>query len=169
MKIKEYLNAKYGGRATTLLYCEAKVFGIPYPPPSGWLVTYGDSEISSTQATKLKLTLEKSNKESASQGLRVLKDAWIVLQNSPDVLNKDFLQSKAWKRLRYQALKLHGNKCQSCGASPSTGAVLNVDHILPRRLFPESAMQIENLQILCSDCNEGKGNWDMTSFKELKV
>jgi 5-methylcytosine-specific restriction endonuclease McrA len=169
MKIKEYLNAKYGGRASTLLHCEAKVFGIPYPPPSGWLDTYGNSEISSTQAKKLKSTLEKSNKESANQGLRVLQDAWIVLQNSPDVLSKDFLHSKAWKRLRYQALKLHGNKCQCCGASPSIGAVLNVDHILPRRLFPESALQIENLQVLCGDCNEGKGNWDMTSFKELKV
>ena len=169
MRIKEYLNAKYGGRATTLLYCEATVFGIPYPPPSGWLIKYGDSEISSTQATKLKSVLEKSNKESASQGLRVLQDAWIVLQNSPNVLSKDFLQSKTWKRLRYQALKIHGNKCQCCGASPSTGAVLNVDHVLPRRLFPESALQLENLQVLCGDCNEGKGNWDMTSFKEIEV
>lgn len=166
MKIKEYLNAKYGGRATTLLACEARVFGIPYPPPSGWLAKFGDDEISVNQSIELQSALKKSDKKSAAKGLKVLEDAWLVLKNTPDVSSKLFLASKEWKRLRYKALKLHGNKCQSCGASPNTGAVLNVDHILPRRLFPNHALQLENLQVLCSDCNEGKGNWDMTSFKE---
>jgi len=166
VKVKEYLNAKYGGRATTLLSCEAKAFGIPYPPPSGWLNTYGEDEISVNQAIALETALKKSDKPSAAQGLKVLEDAWLVLKTQPKVEDKIFLQSKEWKRLRYKALKLHGNKCQSCGAMPSTGAVLNVDHILPRRLFPNHALQLENLQVLCADCNEGKGNWDMTSFKE---
>ena len=169
MLIKEYLNAKYGGRATTLLACEAKVFGIPYPPKPGWLLKYGSDEISSNQSIELRLVLQKSNKPSATKGLQVLQDAWLVLQNTPDVNSKVFLASKAWKRLRYKALKLHGNKCQCCGASPEIGAVLNVDHILPRRLFPNHALQLENLQVLCADCNEGKGNWDMTSFKEQVV
>ncbi len=166
LKIKEYLNAKYGGRATTLLSCEAKAFGIPYPPPSGWLNTYGEDEISSNQAIQLEIALKKSDKPSAVQGLKVLESAWLVLKTQPKVEDRLFLQSKEWKRLRYKALKFHGNKCQSCGSSPDTGAVLNVDHILPRRLFPNHALQLENLQVLCSECNEGKGNWDMTSFKE---
>lgn len=169
VKIKEYLNAKYGGRATTLLYCEAIALGIPYPPPSGWLNKYGDDEISANQATALNSALLKSNKSTAKKGLQVLQDAWITLKNVPDVTSASFLQSKEWKRLRYKALKTHGNKCQCCGANPSSGAVLNVDHILPRRLFPNQALQLENLQVLCSDCNEGKGNWDMTSFKEKAV
>ena len=169
LKVKEYLNAKYGGKATTLLYCEAKVFVIPYPPPAGWLNTYGEDEISSNQSIDLQIELKKSNKASASKGLQVLNDAWLVLQTQPDVASRVFLDSKSWKRLRYQALKLHGNKCQCCGASPDTGAVLNVDHILPRRLFPNHALQLSNLQVLCSECNEGKGNWDMTSFKERAV
>ena len=169
VKIKEYLNAKYGGRATTMLYCEAVSFGIPYPPPSGWLEKYGDDEISADQAKKLKIALLKSTKSTALAGLQVLQDAWITLQSTPNVKSPLFLQSKEWKRLRYKALKFYGNKCQSCGSTPSVGAVLNVDHILPRRLFPNQALQLENLQVLCSDCNEGKGNWDMTSFKEQKV
>ena len=166
MKIKEYLNAKYGCLATTMLYCEAKAFGIPYPLPSGWMKKYGDDEISSNQSNELQLSLQKSNKSSAAKGLKVLENAWLVLKNTPEVDSRVFLESKVWKRLRYKALKENSNKCQCCGASPSTGAVLNVDHILPRRLFPNHALQLENLQVLCSDCNEGKGNWDMTSFKE---
>ena len=80
-----------------------------------------------------------------------IENAWIVLQSQPNVISMEFLQSKTWKRLRYQALKLHGNRCQCCGLSPSNGAVLNVDHILPRKLFPENALQLENLQVLCGD------------------
>ncbi len=168
MRVKDYLNAKYGAGATTILYCEAKALGIPYPPPSGWLRSYGEAQIDSGAARRLKDALLKSNKPSAKKGLEVLRSAWIELQKFPAANDSDFLQSKAWKRLRFQALKRHGMKCQACGAGPSTGAVLNVDHILPRRLFPESALQIENLQVLCADCNEGKGNWDMTDFREAE-
>jgi 5-methylcytosine-specific restriction endonuclease McrA len=66
------------------------------------------------------------------------------------------------------ALKKHGARCQCCGASPATGAVINVDHIKPRKLFPELALDVENLQILCSECNHGKGNWDMTDWRPGK-
>lgn len=165
MRIKDYLNAKYGRGATTMLYCEAQAFGIPWPLPSGWMDKYGQDEISMDQSIALQTALQKSDKPSASKGLQVLQNAWLVLQNTPDVTSRVFLESKAWKRLRYKALKLSKNKCQCCGASPETGAVLNVDHIYPRRLFPERALQLENLQVLCAECNEGKGNWDMTSFK----
>lgn len=165
MKIRDYLNAKYGNGATTMLYCEAKAFGIPYPLPSGWLRTYATAEINVDAAQRLRKALEKSTASSAQKGLEVLNSAWLELKRIPDSNSDEFLNSKAWKRLRFSALKKHGMKCQACGASPSTGAVLNVDHILPRRLFPESALQLENLQVLCGDCNEGKGNWDMTDAR----
>ncbi len=165
MRVIDYLNAKYGQGATTILYCEAKALGIPYPTPSGWLRTYGNAEINIDAAKRLRAALEKSDKATAAKGLEVLNSAWIELKRIPDSNSDAFLSSKAWKRLRFQALKRHGMKCQACGASPATGAVLNVDHILPRRLFPESALQLENLQVLCGDCNEGKGNWDMTDAR----
>jgi hypothetical protein len=166
MKVRNYLEAKYGvGNATTLLYCEAKAFGIQYPPASGWLRLHGDIEIDSGMARRLRAALEKSDKPSAKDGLRVLDIAWLELKSSPDATGDLFLQSKAWKRLRIQALNKYGRKCQCCGASPSTGAVLNVDHVLPRRLFPALALHLDNLQVLCGDCNEGKGNWDMTDSR----
>ena len=78
----------------------------------------------------------------------------------------DFLHSFEWKSVRMMALKKHGAVCQCCGASPMTGAVMNVDHIKPRKIFPQLALDVENLQILCSDCNHGKGNWDMTDWRK---
>ena len=56
-------------------------------------------------------------------------------------------------------------RCQCCGNSPKTGAVLNVDHIKPRKKYPELALDINNLQILCEECNHGKGNWDETDWR----
>ena len=161
MLVKDYVDAKYGVGATTMLSCEAKALGIPYPLPKGWMSSYALSEISIDAAKRLRVALEKSGKESAKKGIDVLDKAWIELKTIPDVNGVDFLKSKAWKRLRYQALKLNGNKCQSCG----TDSNLNVDHIKPRRLHPELALHITNLQVLCAECNEGKSNWDMTDFR----
>lgn len=92
----------------------------------------------------------------------------IISKSSIDVTSDAFLQSFECRALRMQALKLHGAKCQCCGASPSTGAVMNVDHIKPRKFYPELALVLSNLQILCGDCNHGKGNWDETDWRIIK-
>ena len=42
---------------------------------------------------------------------------------------------------------------------------MNVDHIKPRRLYPGLALEKSNLQVLCADCNHGKGNWDQTDWR----
>jgi len=69
-----------------------------------------------------------------------------------------FLSSFQWRTLRMSAFKKYGNRCQCCGASPSDGIVLNVDHVKPRKHHPELALDINNLQILCAACNHGKLN-----------
>lgn len=167
MRAVDYLQAKYGaGTPTTMLACEAKVFGIPYPLRGGWLRAHGQLEITPDVALRLADALKRNGGASAIAGLAVLRAAWIDLKRQPRANSDEFLQSKAWKRLRLQALNRHGRRCQCCGASPATGAVLNVDHVLPRRLFPDLALRIDNLQVLCADCNEGKGNWDMTDARQ---
>ena len=46
-----------------------------------------------------------------------------------------------------------------CGRSKKEhGVVIHVDHIKPRSKFPELALEFDNLQILCDDCNIGKCN-----------
>lgn len=82
------------------------------------------------------------------------------------VKTADFLQSYEWRKIRLVALKLHGRRCLCCGATPETGAVMNVDHIKPRKTHPSLALDINNLQVLCHECNHGKGNWDTTDFRK---
>ena len=82
-----------------------------------------------------------------------------------DVTTDAFLSTFEWRRVRMQALKKYGPKCMCCGATPATGAVMNVDHIKPRKKWPSLALDVKNLQILCHDCNHGKGNWDQTDWR----
>jgi 5-methylcytosine-specific restriction endonuclease McrA len=172
MRVIDYLKAKYGvHNPTTILYAEGKVFGIKFPLQSGWLQKYGSLEITPDLADKLKKSLAKLIKdnhpraESAQNGLQVLEDAYLQIKTKPEARSNDFLQSKAWQRARIHAFKKYGNKCQCCGATAETGVRLCVDHIKPRRLFPELALDLDNLQVLCFDCNSGKGNWDMTDWR----
>lgn len=76
-----------------------------------------------------------------------------------------FLSSFAWRATRMMALKRHGAICQCCGASAKTGAVIHVDHIKPRQERPDLALDVDNLQVLCHECNGGKGNWDQTDWR----
>lgn len=79
--------------------------------------------------------------------------------------NPNFYQSTEWRQLRYLALKNTGGACQCCGASARHGAVLHVDHIKPRSQYPELALSLDNIQVMCDDCNIGKGVWDHTDWR----
>lgn len=70
----------------------------------------------------------------------------------------DFYASAKWLSLRYQALEKFGNRCACCGAQASDQISMHVDHIKPRSRYPELALEISNLQILCDACNLGKSN-----------
>ena len=72
---------------------------------------------------------------------------------------------KFWPKLRMDALRKYGNRCQCCGASPKTGATIEVDHIKPRHSFPELELNLDNLQVLCSACHESKGLADCTDWR----
>ena len=89
-----------------------------------------------------------------------------VSRQVPVEAQKDFLESYQWRALRMAVLKKYGPKCMCCGATPQHGAVMNVDHIKPRRLFPHLALDMDNLQVLCHECNHGKGNWDQTDWRD---
>lgn len=59
--------------------------------------------------------------------------------------------------LRWRVFNRDKFKCVACGSSPATnpGIILHVDHKVP---FSQGGKTtIENLQILCSECNLGKG------------
>lgn len=77
-----------------------------------------------------------------------------------------FLQTYAWRKLRMQALMRCGRRCACCGRTPEDGITLHVDHIKPHRYHPELALDIDNLQVLCEECNHGKGNWLKVDFRQ---
>lgn len=89
-------------------------------------------------------------------------------------LRDKFYRSEAWKKIRYQKLK-EVSYCECCGKEKGdeteSGAKvkLSVDHIKPRSLYPELELDINNLQILCQFCNEGKGCEDETDWRKKKI
>lgn len=68
----------------------------------------------------------------------------------------DFYETRAWRELRLQILQRDGWVCRYCGGRAPI-VPLHVDHIKPRSRFPELELEAMNLQVLCEDCNIGKG------------
>jgi len=75
-----------------------------------------------------------------------------------------FYHTQKWKRLRLKAFEVCGTKCQCCGRS-SPEVILDVDHIKPRSKYPELELKLDNLQILCRECNQGKSNITDVDFR----
>lgn len=83
----------------------------------------------------------------------------------------DFYSSWDWRTLRMKVLKRFGRRCMCCGSTPDDTAVsgakirLVVDHIKPLANFWQLRLVPSNLQILCDECNMGKGAWDETDHR----
>lgn len=80
---------------------------------------------------------------------------------------ESFYDSDAWRVVRYQALRRSRGFCECCGAGPAPGRPLHVDHIRPRSRRPDLAFTLSNLQVLCADCNLGKGNTDEIDWRAI--
>lgn len=80
--------------------------------------------------------------------------------------SENFYRSREWRQVRYEALIKCGRACMCCGAKPKDGIILHVDHVKPRSKYPQLELDINNLQILCEDCNLGKSNIYEDDFRE---
>lgn len=76
-----------------------------------------------------------------------------------------FYKSSAWRKLRFSVLKESNGKCSCCGMSAKDGVILHVDHIKPRSQYPELALDSNNLQVLCDQCNLGKSDSESVDFR----
>jgi 5-methylcytosine-specific restriction endonuclease McrA len=91
---------------------------------------------------------------------------WWNDRHVPHPASREFLQTYEWARVRYQVLLKYRDKpCMACGRGPKQGVWLNVEHIRPRKTHPHVSLDMNNLQILCHECNKGKGNWDNTDWR----
>ena len=90
-----------------------------------------------------------------------------ALTDIPTQCENPFYNTKEWKELRYRALMLNDGRCECCGAKD----MLRVDHVKPRARYPELELKLSNLQVLCKLCDDGKGEWDQTDWREpsLKI
>ena len=77
-----------------------------------------------------------------------------------------FYRSRKWRFLRWKVLAKYGRKCMDCDA---VDVELHVDHIKPRSKFPQLSLKIENLQVLCRDCNMAKSNEHNTDYREESI
>lgn len=88
-----------------------------------------------------------------------------LINQKPNVWRDSFYESEEWRTLRYQVIEFYGSRCMACGKTPKHGVMIHVDHIKPKSRFPELALEFNNLQILCDDCNLGKKNLYITDWR----
>ncbi len=79
-----------------------------------------------------------------------------------------FYRSYQWRKLRVAALEANRSRygmlaCECCGMIDATP--FHVDHIYPRSTHPDLALDPDNLQVLCDDCNIGKGTDYTTNWR----
>lgn len=104
------------------------------------------SKISDKEDTKRRDAVDKRVLEMAEERQKQIEEA------------KRFYTSPEWKLLRKQIIKLHKNICKNCEKVLTEKSDITIDHILPRSKFPDNALEMENMQILCRSCNSSKGN-----------
>jgi HNH endonuclease len=98
--------------------------------------------------------------------IRGIRFWWTYPRHPPHPASREFLDTHEAAKVRYQVLPKHKDRpCMAYGRGPRQGVWLNVDHIKPRKTRPHLALNFSNCQILCSDCNKGKGNWDPTDWR----
>lgn len=85
----------------------------------------------------------------------------VIIKTNNKIRKLSFYDSREWRELRYKVIKKHGRSCMACGSVER----IHVDHIKPRSKYPELELDINNLQILCEDCNLGKSNIDETDWR----
>ena len=80
-------------------------------------------------------------------------------------MSRSFYDTDEWRTVRYRVLRRDSGHCALCGTRGGPSNPLQVDHIKPRSKFPNLQYDMNNLQVLCRDCNLGKSNKDQTNWR----
>lgn len=192
--VREYLEDRFS-RANALTKRESDLIGLKWPLKKGWVEKFADFKIADEKLAQLRAIADSRNMQNSIDliarkerkrlnklvlsGAMTRSDADAALKEirKPNVAsisptkqkqsnsNDGFYMSREWRDVRYRALVLHGATCQCCGATRADGKKMHVDHIKPRSKFPALQLSLDNLQILCEDCNMGKSNKDHTDWR----
>jgi 5-methylcytosine-specific restriction endonuclease McrA len=103
------------------------------------------------------------------------KEARAAQKAKPAVASPDdrklFYASWEWRTLRMRTFVEQGRVCKCCGARPGQMGVsgdpvrLVVDHIKPLATHWNMRLDATNVQVLCDECNQGKGAWLVQDFR----
>ena len=116
-----------------------------------WRVSCGNSPHSVVREIKRRLCLRLDYEDVAPSG-------W----------GKRKSMEEAWRKLRMEAIEVYGGNCAACGRNQKDhGVVIHVDHINPKARAPSFALHFSNLQLLCEECNLGKGKDFTTDWRPV--
>jgi hypothetical protein len=167
--IKDFVRAKTGARSpesfspNQLFDTACAVAGIPRPR---FLAGENQAEYAIRLIPFLGISKLKDNPAKALTAKKFLPKKPQLSGRELEI--KQFYSSKEWRtsESRYTALRNAKGRCQCCGRSKDEeGIKLVVDHIKPVRKFWHLRFDVMNLQVLCNDCNLGKGSWDQTDWR----
>jgi 5-methylcytosine-specific restriction endonuclease McrA len=68
-----------------------------------------------------------------------------------------------WNRLKNLIFEKYGKVCLKCRSTEH----ISLDHIKPYSIYPELAIDPNNLQPLCRSCNSTKGNRNITDYRKF--
>jgi len=79
-----------------------------------------------------------------------------------------FYSSRSWRALRYATLCKNREQyaALTCEVCKSTDGPFHCDHIEPLSLNWHRRLDPTNVQVMCDDCNLGKGNRDQIDWRE---
>lgn len=155
-------NEAFAGGVRQITKQQAKLVSMSWPLYKNWKEDCAKIFITEAQAKEFKL-YDRENRRHQSKPPFPFHER--TDKPKEEILSKDFYQSREWRQVRYEALRKHGGRCLCCGRGSKQGVILHVDHIRPRSLYPELALSVNNLQILCEDCNLGKSNHDAVEWE----
>lgn len=148
----------------TITKARAKEMGLPWPLPRGWqVVAAGLIALDQLPSYKAAASQKFASKAPKAPKAEKREPKGRTQPKDP------FYSSWEWKKARYEALARFQHRCQCCGWQPgdTERGYLVVDHIKSRRKHPELSLSQDNLQVLCNDCNMGKGSIYEDDFRSL--
>jgi hypothetical protein len=77
--------------------------------------------------------------------------------------SNSYMSSANWKYLRETVLKIQGDRCLCCGKASKN---MHIDHIKPKSIYPHLEFMVDNLQVLCPDCNRAKSYTRETDYRK---
>lgn len=149
-------------------------FNIPYVPTKEKMESFVSSWIRENKPEFVPVPRIKAKSQIAKDALSRPITTFVGGGNRPSVDDKEkFYKSWDWRKLRMEALKIHGPRCQCCGSGRGDVDIggnpvrIVVDHIEPLSRRWDLRLVLGNLQILCDECNMGKGAWDKTDWRNI--